>query len=87
MNVQPKFTIGQKVWFMRNDVPKNQLIYKIEISSIPYKGIVRNTISGWRKPKIVYYFIEENEPSDYYYKYENEVFTTKEELKKAIFSD
>lgn len=86
MNVQPKFTIGQEVWFMRNDVPKNQLIYKIEISSIPYKGIVRNTISDWREPKIVYYFIEENEPSDYY-KYENEVFATKEELKKAIFSD
>ena len=63
MNTQPKFSIGQKVWFMLNDEPNCMPICHIDISSFPTEYDLEEegsenfgNVLEWAEPAIRYSF-------------------------------
>ena len=86
-----KFSIGQKVWFMLGTRPVCMPISGIAIDSKPTKynttaGANYGDILEWARPIVKYFFwdcdVQMNE-----FEWENNVFATKEELRKHVFGE
>ena len=87
MNTQPKFSIGQKVWFMNGNEPICLPICRIEMSSRPKTYAEEEEYYGeileWEEPTIRYKFLNFN--GDSFLQYEEKIFATEVELCKAVF--
>lgn len=89
--METKFSIGQKVWFMFNSTPICEPICRIEVVSKPTKYDESESdnygeVLEWATPLIYYSFWDcDDEMSNS--KHENEIFATKEELRKYVFGE
>ena len=85
-----KFSIGQKVWCMKNNQPTCMRVCAIDIQSAPTKyndneGDNYGDVLEWAQPQIRYSFWDVNEMCGC--EWESKVFATKEELQKAVFGE
>jgi len=89
MNTQPKFLIGQQVWFMADNMPHSGIIVKIEANADCEYGEYAIDVCKYNPDvvKIRYTIADELvsvcEPDRVY---EPDAFATEEELCKAVFS-
>ena len=85
-----KFSIGQEVWFMLGTRPICMPISGIAIDSKPTKYDTTKENYGeileWAQPNIKYFFWDcDEQMADF--KWERNVFATKEELRKHVFGE
>lgn len=86
-----KFSIGDEVWFMRNNRPECMVICGIEAISAPAKynteeGELYGSIIDWKSPTIRYSFWDVDGVFSYK-EYESGVYATKRELQEAVFGE
>lgn len=72
MNIETKFNVKDKVWFMEDNKPVVETIWNIEISL------------GDNSPKVKYIFFHKKSNDNHRYFLEEEIFATKEELLKSL---